>query len=326
MMGQVTIIMYHYIRDVETTRFPGIKAQSLAGFRGQLEYITRYYQVVSAEELAEAICDPAYRLPANAVLLTFDDGYVDHYTTVVPMLIEYGVSGVFSPVARAVSERRVLDVNKVHFILASASDNVGGVVEALFALMDLNRAEFGLRTNESYWSRLAGASRFDSAEVIFIKRMLQRELPEELRRRITDELFRRHVTADERGFACELYMNETQLRAMREAGMSVASHSYDHCWLGTLPPQRQAEEIDRSLEFLGGLGIATDGWMMVYPYGSWNESLCVLLRDRGCIAGFTTEVAIAGRGADPLLLPRLDTNDLPTGGDSQMACWTRRVV
>lgn len=52
---------------------------------------------------------------------------------------------------------------------------------------------------------------------------------------------------------------------------------------------------------------------MCYPYGAYNDTLLALLRDWGCAIGLTTEVAVAQLGTDnPLALPRLDTNDLPT--------------
>jgi hypothetical protein len=76
----LTIVMYHYVRDVESTPYPGIKARSLAEFRGQLDHIEREYEVVGCEAV-RGRC-----LPANAALLTFDDGLVDHLEHVLPEL------------------------------------------------------------------------------------------------------------------------------------------------------------------------------------------------------------------------------------------------
>ena len=326
MISNLTIVMYHYVRDVAGTRFPGIKARSVSAFRGQLEYIRRHYRVISPAELAAGIRDREVSLPRNAALLTFDDGFIDHYHTVYPMLVDFGVSGLFSPVAKAVLEGEVLDVNKIHFLLAARQDEVGEVVEELFRLLDRHRQAYGLESNQAYWDRLGHPNRFDSAEVIFVKRMLQRDLPEDLRSLLCRELFRKYVTADERSFAAELYMGLGQLREMSEAGMGIASHSYDHAWLGTLSEARQAEQIRRSLDFLNLITDTRAGWLFTYPYGSCNPSLLALARQNGCIAGFTTEVAIATGRNDPLRLPRLDTNDLPTEGNAERADWTTKAV
>jgi len=57
--------------------------------------------------------------------------------------------------------------------------------------------------------------------------------------------------------------------------------------------------------------------MMNYPYGGWNESLLGILRRKGCTAGLSTRVAVADLDRDdPLLLPRVNTNDLPVRADA----------
>jgi len=326
MIQQLTILMYHYVRDAEATPYPGIKARSVGGFRGQIEYVLRHYEPIGAAELVRAVRDASFRLPRNAVLLTFDDGYRDHFENVLPILREHKLSGVFAPVARSVIEGRVLYVNKIHFILSATSDNVSRAVDELFSLVDRHRDAHGLRTNTEYWDELAHPNRFDPAEVIFIKRMLQRDLPEQLRAEITDELFRKYVTDDERVFAAELYMNRDELRAMIAAGMTVANHGYDHYWLASLPPHHQAEQIRRSMAFMTDLGVDGCDWFMTYPYGSCNDSLLEILRTSGCCAGFTTRFAVATGEDCPLRLPRLDTNDLPTRADAEPVEYTRQVT
>jgi hypothetical protein len=107
-------------------------------------------------------------LPAGAALLTFDDGYLDHFTQVLPLLAARGIQGSFFPPARAVVERRVLDVNKIHFVLASVED-VSELLPRVFTLLDELREEFGLESREAYFERFAVASRWDSREVKFVK-------------------------------------------------------------------------------------------------------------------------------------------------------------
>src|SRR5215208_6280995 len=114
----LTIVMYHYVRDAAKTPFPGLKARTVADFRGQLQYMKWRYTPVTMEQVLEAIRSPHAALPPQAVLLTFDDGYIDHYETVFPLLIEEGLQGSFFPPATAILEHEVLDVNKLHFVLA----------------------------------------------------------------------------------------------------------------------------------------------------------------------------------------------------------------
>ena len=59
------------------------------------------------------------RLPENAAHLTFDDGFVDHYATVYPILRRRGLSGTFFVAEETCGAApRVLDVHKTHFLLA----------------------------------------------------------------------------------------------------------------------------------------------------------------------------------------------------------------
>lgn len=143
--------------------------------------------------------------------------------------------------------------------------------------------------------------------------MLQVALPEPIRAEIAGRMFRKFVTVDELALARELYMDMGQLRMMQRCGMYIGSHGVTHRWLNSIPPETQREEIEGCLTFLRELGSPVDDyWVMCYPYGVSDESLRAILAERGCSLGLTTEVGVADlQTCNPLLLPRLDTNDLP---------------
>jgi peptidoglycan/xylan/chitin deacetylase (PgdA/CDA1 family) len=315
-MGTVTIVMYHYVRDLRRSRYPRLKALDLDLFREQLAYIKRHYVIITMEELIFAVEQRrgAWRLPPNAALLTFDDGYLDHFINVFPLLDEMRVQGSFFPPARAIRERKVLDVNKIHFVLAACEDpsEIADTVWRAGAAHGLDLAVANER---------APKSRHDRPEVAFIKRALQSELPREVRAPLLDKLFARYVTEDEAAFAAELYMNVNHLRCLMRHGMFIGCHSDDHVRLGQLDAEEQARQIDGALEFLVEIGVDLDGWVMCYPYGDVNETLLEILRARRCRIGLTTRVGLAGAENDPLLLPRLDTNDLPKRADAPPNQW-----
>ena len=307
------------------SRYPEIKGLEYEAFKGQLAYLKRHYTFVTMEEVIDSRA-AGETLPNNAVLLTFDDAYRDHYTHVFPLLDQMGIQGSFYAPARVIHEKKVLDVNKIHFILASC-ENKNRLVQDIRRAVDQYREEYGLDSNEAYWEQYARPNRFDPAEVIFIKRMLQAALPEELRGRISDDLFKTHVSVDEAAFSEELYMSKEQMQCMIRHGMHFGSHSWDHYWLNTLTPQQQAEQIDGSLRFLDELGINRDYWTICYPYGGYNESLLTLLRQKKCRLGFTSRVDLADPATtDPLLTPRLDTNDLPKEALAPPGDWTQKIL
>lgn len=306
----LTIVMYHYVRDLERSRYPCIKGRDLAGFRRQLDHIAANYEVVTAEQVvAAARGDGA--LPGNAAWLTFDDGYLDHFTSVLPLLHDRGWQGSFFPPVRPIRDRQLLDVNKVHFILA-ASPSPEPILAEIRSFIEDKAGGNGVRPFADYWAELGQASRLDPAEVIFIKRILQHGLPEALRNQLASALFERFVSVDPAAFASELYMTVDQLRLLIDCGMYVGSHGGSHYWLNQLSADRQAADIRESLDFIGELGASVDNWVMCYPYGGYDDSLLGLLQEMSCAVGLTTKVGVADLATDhPLTLPRLDTNDLP---------------
>lgn len=309
MPRECTIVMYHYVRDTARSRYPDINALEEREFRFQLDYLADNYTFVGVDDLVESIREGA-SLPEDAVLLTFDDGFADHYETVYPILKRRGIQGCFFPPTKAITEDVVLDVHKIHVILATT--DVDSLLDSVFDAIEAYRGTYDLRSADSYYDELATASRFDPEEVVFVKRLLQHGLPEAPRTEIVDDLFTEHVDVRESVLSKELYLTADQLRVMDEGGMYIGSHGHEHDWFDRLPDEVAARDIDRSLSALESLGVTMEDWIMCYPYGAYDEATLDALRDRGCAAAVTTEPRIADLDSDPPLeLPRLDTNDLP---------------
>ena len=323
---KLSIITYHYVREIRHSRFPDIKGLETEKFREQIAYIKKHYNVISGDELlAAAEANSLETLPPSALLLTFDDGYLDHFTQVFPTLSREKVSGCFFPPAKCILENQILDVNKIHFILASVLDKQA-IVQFIFQMLDELRGQYEIQSNEYYWTKVAIANRFDSKEVIFIKRILQRELPEVLRQAVIDGLFQKYVTTDEVSFAKELYMSVDQIKCMRDNGMYIGSHGYGHYWLNSIDPSMQKNEVDRALDFLQAFGVDRNSWIMCYPYGAHNDSLLSILSESGCRFGLSLRVGIADLQHDNLLtLPRIDTNDLPRDANAAPNEWTQQA-
>lgn len=308
---QVTVVMYHYVRELCDTRYPEIKGLNTSQFNKQIEFLGKYYSFITMEELIDAI-NQKCKLPNNPVLLTFDDGYIDHYTNVCPLLLKKGIQGSFFAPVKAIRNHEILTVNKIHFILASIQEK-SNIVQSIFSHLDTLRHFYQLESNEYYYNKFAVANRLDTAEVIFIKRLLQVGLEEEIRTQIVNHLFNEFVGVEERIFSRELYMDVEQLRMMNKLGMHIGSHGYDHYWLGHLSREKQMIEIQQSINFLFDIGVKSDYLTMCYPYGDYNSDTLELLNQFNFNAAFTTEVDIfnINKIEKRLTIPRLDTNDLP---------------
>jgi peptidoglycan/xylan/chitin deacetylase (PgdA/CDA1 family) len=307
-MNCLTIVMYHYVRRISDSAFPMIRGLEFEGFKRQLDYLEARFNIITAEQLIAQVLG-AEEIPEKSCLLTFDDGYKDHFQYVLPELLNRKIQGTFFLPVKAITEREILNVNCIHFILACQS-NLEHLIDAVRNACLAN----GVSGQEftQHWQSLAVSNRFDSKEVVFLKRLLQHALPEDLRNGICAQLFRKHVSENPTEFANELYISLEDTKELVASGMYVGSHGYSHTWLNKESKQIQEHEINLSLEFLWMIGAPTENWMMCYPYGAYNDDTLSILRAKKCSAAVTTKVGIAQLDADKLLeLSRFDTNDFP---------------
>lgn len=115
----VHFIMYHYVRDLKNSEYPTIKGLDKELFEKQLAYLLEHYTRCVWMRFLQHIRKMIFRHSGKWFVLTFDDGYIDHYEVVYPILKKVGVQGVFFPNTMAWKENKLLTVNRIHFILAA---------------------------------------------------------------------------------------------------------------------------------------------------------------------------------------------------------------
>lgn len=105
---ELPILMYHRIAPSGSSKIPSIRLTPEA-FEEQLRYLhdAGFYSVTLEEwRVAMATKKP---LPGRAVLITFDDGYLDFLTYAWPLLKRYGFSAIVFLVADLVGKSNVWD-------------------------------------------------------------------------------------------------------------------------------------------------------------------------------------------------------------------------
>ena len=279
-MSNLTIVIYHYVRKIKNSNYPKIKGLEIDGFKRQLDYLEKHYNIISPKEL---INNKISTLKDNSCLLTFDDGLKDHVDYVLNELNKKKLQACFFPSASTVIENKLLDVHAIQFILA--------VTKNIFKLVsDLNSIciENGYTENDikTYWNSYTKPKNSqinigETKEVIYFKRMLQFVLPLKLRNKIIKIFFKKFVNSSTREFAKGLYMNKNDLKKLLDSGMYIGSHTYNHLHLNTLNYEEQEIEINKSLDFLNEIGAETKNWIMCYPYGSYDENtICILKKKK----------------------------------------------
>ncbi|MDE0610200.1 MAG: polysaccharide deacetylase family protein [Anaerolineaceae bacterium] len=119
---RVPILMYHYVsplpRDADTLRI-GLTVRPEV-FREQLTWLRDAgYSSISPGQLFRAL-DHGEQLPPKPLILTFDDGHVDHFSVVMPLLLEAGFSGTFFIISERVDARDPLHLDREQLVAMAA--------------------------------------------------------------------------------------------------------------------------------------------------------------------------------------------------------------
>jgi peptidoglycan/xylan/chitin deacetylase (PgdA/CDA1 family) len=138
----VPVLMYHRV-DLQLSARDPITVDltvSQSAFEAQLQALRAAgYRSMSLEMLLTALDGGA--VPARRVVLTFDDGYEDHFATVFPLLRKYGFTGTFFVVTSSVGTRDHLTVDQIRQ-MAEAGMEIGshGVHHVDFSRLPLPAA------------------------------------------------------------------------------------------------------------------------------------------------------------------------------------------
>jgi peptidoglycan/xylan/chitin deacetylase (PgdA/CDA1 family) len=315
MSREVSVVMFHYVRDPKRSKFPLIKSRTISDFYFQLRKLKRAMNFITPEQLIDSVVHKQ-ELPPNAVTLSFDDGYLDHYQNVAPILNDMNLKGFFFPPVQPIEERMVMDVNKIHFILAS-EPNISNLICEINEWIDSNRGAYNLPEIADLMRKFYSPSTYDCAQITYIKLTLQRGLPKIARNILVSNLFRKYVSRDEQEFSSELYMSRKHIKEMISDGHLFGGHGYTHEWLDLLTPEQLQFELTKSRDFICGLGAAKSNWVMCYPYGSYpftsaSKLMSELLQSEGCSLAFTDHGGVTDLDSmDKYFLSRIDTNELP---------------
>ncbi len=299
------VVSYHYVRDASVTVFPHLRTLHPADFEQQITTLERDGTIIDYEGFLAALAGDR-PLNGPSALLTFDDGLIDHYRTVLPQLAARGHRGVFfiSPGSNAPAPR-VLNVQKVQLLVAQLGERLWEEVDAALAVVSP-----GLATEAPHDSLY----RYDSAAVRRVKQLLNYTLPLEIADALLGKLFGSSI-GDEAEIARELYLTPAMIREMADAGMTFGYHTRDHRVLSRLPLDEQRAQLEDGVEWIQGLTGQTSV-PFCYPHGhahAYTQDTVRLVRECGYSMAFTAVRGTSLPSTDSRFeVSRLDTRDVPS--------------
>jgi peptidoglycan/xylan/chitin deacetylase (PgdA/CDA1 family) len=312
-LQRVRILTYHHVSDQDETYpyDPDVADATPAQFRRQMEMLARYGTAIGIDDLLRAI-DGA-PLPANPVMVTFDDGYRSCHDVALPILRAVGLRATFFVSTSFVADRRLYWWEKLAFALQHARKPHGTIHYPREVRLTARDAKTRAWANDLIKDTPGlDVDRF-VAEVIAA-----------LDCEWSDAIEREHAE--------RLIMTWDHVRALARAGMDVESHTRHHRVLRTLAPHQLAAELAGSRADLEAQ-LARPIRAVAYPVGqpiANHPHLRDAVVAAGYQLGFTNTHGSNRVWPRPLaqFLPvdRFDVGRLPTDRAMSDAMWLTQLT
>lgn len=104
---RILILGYHSIQDIPSKSSLGIGNGNIHSpdvFCEQMQLISEYYNPVTLDDL-EMYLKGIYELPRRAIIVTFDDGFIDNYNIALPIMDKYNIKAAFFLTVGAIENR-----------------------------------------------------------------------------------------------------------------------------------------------------------------------------------------------------------------------------
>jgi peptidoglycan/xylan/chitin deacetylase (PgdA/CDA1 family) len=275
----VTILCLHRVSDEPSLCWPPL---TLYVFERLCRYWAKHYQVTNFSALRDSISQDK-----PALILSFDDGYLDFYTHAWPLLEKYGLKANMNLVTSSVSFGSPIWTQRLN----NAFDVLWN--KGIHKTIELPN---GSRIEPSMTS--AGIIQ----ENLKMFRYLH-DIERTQRQAILDEMIKRfHISEIQTPF-----MNWEQVISLHKEGLELGSHTVTHDALPTIKDRVQLQaELNESKKIIEEK-IEAPVNVLAFPNGSYNEGINKLAFEAGYEFLLTVDNALfpAGDITGKTVMPRI---------------------
>jgi peptidoglycan/xylan/chitin deacetylase (PgdA/CDA1 family) len=289
--------MYH--RIAEDSFDPWGTAVTSAHFAEHLAWLISYRTVLPLSQFVAKHAEGT--LPANAIALTFDDGYSCNAEIAAPMLERFRAPAtIFLPVERIENGGQFWWDELEEIVLHHDGPSLSiGTDEIPLG---------GKRRADRRWTPGSPPRTPRQRAYHDIQRRLVTKKPADLEDSIAE--LRRQSSRRRADHTAKRPMTPKQVRQIASALIDFGSHSLTHPWLTSLAPTEQAQEIRDSVERCRALtGSRPAGF--AYPFGAFDEQSERLVEEAGYDCACSTENAAVDASSRPFALPRVQAGNWP---------------
>ena len=298
--------MYNYVRPFDE-EMPYFRALNVENFKKQLDFFEEKYGFVSKGDFIESINGGK---SFDGVVLTFDDGFKDHYDFVFPELLKRGLWGMFYIPTQPLSVKKILDVHSIHVLLGKFGGNA--IDESLKEIINDDKLS---HQHIREFNTLTYARQDNNIQTQTVKRILNYFIDYRYREEVICELMD-IFTSDYENLCRSFYMIENEIHEMNNSGMAIGSHSVTHPVMSKPTRNEQRKEV---LDSFDTLSFVLDSKLKTfcYPYGgghSFNNDTFQILKEPGCVFAFNVQsrdVNDFDLQSSLYSLPRYDCNEFP---------------
>ena len=157
---RVPSLMYHYVSWLPTSD-PNMALRSdltvsPTDFEGMLKYLRdNGYHTITTKDLWWSL-DQTAPLPPKPVMLTFDDGYADAYSVVLPLLRQYGMTGTFFVTVNLVDRPGYLSRAQVRALADAGMDVESHAMDHVSMMRPLNDQIYQMCRSRDFLSAWTG--------------------------------------------------------------------------------------------------------------------------------------------------------------------------